>query len=767
MNSQLNTLLNTNAMKSFVLFPLFFVALLIAQPLSAQDYLPLLKIDINVDGTNLRNPMVGGLNAPQLCEADLNNDGIQDLFIFDRTGDVVLTYLNDGTNEVTDYRYDPYYIRNFPDSLAHWVLLRDFNNDGAMDIFAYSHVPGIDGVQVYEGYYQANELQFKRFNFYNNSNDLIYFDLATGGVTQLYVSTEDYPEVTDIDYDGDLDFITFGNGGGYIFLYENQSVEQGFGNDSLIFELKSTCLGGGYESGLTGCFDLVATPDSCATGLVGNADDRHAGSTILMFDEDNDQDKEIWLGDVNTPTVNRLYNGGNNQFAWWSDQDCTYPSYDTPAEVFNFPATFHLDVDNDGLKDFIVTPNADKNSEDDQNVWFYKNMTSNENPVFDYQKNTFLVEDMVDLGSGSRPVFVDYNADGLMDLIVGNESYWVFGGAKDARLFLFENIGTSSTPAYELVDDDYLGMSQFSGSNWAFAPTAGDMDNDGDIDLLIGEEFGALFYLENTAGPNQTFAFANPVFNYMNIDVGLASTPALVDLNRDGLMDIVVGERNGFLNYFQNQGTTGNPQFEADEDLAPNNSYLGEVDTRGFQSVEGYASPFFIDFDGSYMLFCGSNERGIMRYTGVEGNLTGAYNLAEDFYGNVRPGLKAHVAIAEITGDENLEMMVGNRRGGFACYGTTFQTDGSAPTNDFELSIDIDLSPNPTSEILKVKINANGQLGNSLLMTCYNSIGQVQFNKTCTRSRETIDVSALAAGIYFLEVGNGQQTVVKRFVKRN
>lgn len=754
-------------MKSFVLFPLFFVALLIAQPLSAQDYLPLLKIDINVDGTNLRNPMVGGLNAPQLCEADLNNDGIQDLFIFDRTGDVVLTYLNDGTNEVTDYRYDPYYIRNFPDSLAHWVLLRDFNNDGAMDIFAYSHVPGIDGVQVYEGYYQANELQFKRFNFYNNSNDLIYFDLATGGVTQLYVSTEDYPEVTDIDYDGDLDFITFGNGGGYIFLYENQSVEQGFGNDSLIFELKSTCLGGGYESGLTGCFDLVATPDSCATGLVGNADDRHAGSTILMFDEDNDQDKEIWLGDVNTPTVNRLHNGGNNQFAWWSDQDCTYPSYDTPAEVFNFPATFHLDVDNDGLKDFIVTPNADKNSEDDQNVWFYKNMTSNENPVFDYQKNTFLVEDMVDLGSGSRPVFVDYNADGLMDLIVGNESYWVFGGAKDARLFLFENIGTSSTPAYELVDDDYLGMSQFSGSNWAFAPTAGDMDNDGDIDLLIGEEFGALFYLENTAGPNQTFAFANPVFNYMNIDVGLASTPALVDLNRDGLMDIVVGERNGFLNYFQNQGTTGNPQFEADEDLAPNNSYLGEVDTRGFQSVEGYASPFFIDFDGSYMLFCGSNERGIMRYTGVEGNLTGAYNLAEDFYGNVRPGLKAHVAIAEITGDENLEMMVGNRRGGFACYGTTFQTDGSAPTNDFELSIDIDLSPNPTSEILKVKINANGQLGNSLLMTCYNSIGQVQFNKTCTRSRETIDVSALAAGIYFLEVGNGQQTVVKRFVKRN
>jgi len=766
MTKLLSNLLNLITMKSLVLFPMIFIAFLVTNPLSAQDFIPLLDIDITVDGTNLRNPMVGGLNAPQICEADLNNDGVQDLFIFDRTGDVVLTYINEGTNNVTDYQYAPYYIRNFPDSLAHWVLLRDFNDDGAMDIFAYSHVPGIDGVQVYEGYYQANELSFKRFDFYTNPNDLIYFELTSGSFTNLYVSTEDYPEVTDIDYDGDLDFITFGNGGGYIFLYENQSVEMGYGKDSLIFDLVSTCLGGGFESGLTGCFDLVNSPDSCATGLVGSADHRHAGSTILMFDDDNDQDKEIWLGDVNTPTVNALHNGGSNQFTWWSQQDCTYPSYDTPAQVFNFPASFYLDVDNDGLKDFIVAPNADKNSEDDQNVWFYKNTTSNENPVFSYQKNNLLVEDMVDMGSGARPVFADYNADGLMDLIVGNESFWVIGGAKDARLFLYENVGTSTVPAYELIDDDYLGMSQFSGSNWSFAPCLGDLDNDGDLDMLVGEEFGALFYLENTAGPNQTFEFANPVFNFGNIDVGLASTPTMVDLNRDGLMDIVIGERNGFLNYFQNQGSTGNPQFEADEEIAPNNSYLGEVDTRGFQSVEGYASPTFIDFNGSYMLFCGSNERGIVRYTNIEGNLAGPFNHAEDFYGNVRPGIRAHATLAEINGNDNLEIMIGNRRGGFAGYGTTFQTDGSSPTNDFEFSVDINLTPNPTTDILKVKITTSSQL-NNLKMTAYNSIGQLQFVKSCTRSRETIDVSNLAAGVYFLEVGSKEGTVVKRFVKRN
>jgi len=754
-------------MKSFALFPVMMVLFLMAHPLSAQVYLPLLDTEFMVDGAMLRNPMVGGLNAPQFCEADLNNDGIQDLFVFDRTGDVILTYINEGNTNETDYQYEPYYIRNFPDSLKHWVLLRDFNNDGAMDIFAYSHVPGIDGIQVYEGYYQANELQFKRFNFYNNNNDLIYFQLGTGGLTQVYVSTEDYPEVTDVDYDGDLDIVTFGNGGGYLYLYENQSVDMGYGKDSLVFDLVSTCMGGGYESGLSGCFDLVNDPDSCATGLAGSVDQRHAGSTILMFDEDNDQDKEVWLGDINTPTVNMLHNGGSNQFTWWTEQDCNFPTNDTPAQVFNFPASFYLDVDNDGLKDFVVAPNADKNSEDDQNVWFYKNTTSNENPVFNFQQNDFLVEDMVDMGSGARPVFVDYNADGLMDLIVGNESYWVFGGSKDSRLFLYENTGTSTTPAYELIDDDYLGMSQFSGSNWAFAPCAGDMDNDGDIDLLVGEEFGALFYLENTAGPNQTFAFANPVFNYMNIDVGLASTPAMVDLNRDGLMDLVIGERNGFLNYFQNQGTTGNPQFESDQEVAPNNDFLGEVDTRSFQSVEGYASPFFVDFDeGGYMLFCGSNKRGIIRYTNVEDNLMGAYNHVEDFYGEIRPGIKSHVTLANIDNNDNLEMMIGNRRGGISGYQSSFQTDGTTPTSTPDFSVDIEISPNPTAGMLTVKISTSSQIGN-LQMTCYNSIGQLQFNKECTRSRESIDVSALAAGIYFLEVGNGEGKVVKRFVKNN
>ncbi len=733
--------------------------------LTAQNSLIPLNAEFVVDGVNLRNPLVGGLNAPQFCEVDFNNDGVQDLFVFDRTGDVVLTYLNEGTNNEVDYQYSPEYINNFP-PLKHWVLLRDFNDDGAMDIFAYSHVPGIDGVQVYEGYYDGNELRFERFDFYNNPHDLIFFPLSSGNFTQLYVSTEDYPEVSDIDYDGDLDFITFSNGGGYIYLYENKSVDLGFGKDSLIYELDDTCLGGGYESGLTGCVSLSSSPDSCYTGFMGGGDERHAGSTLLMFDEDNDQDKEMWLGDVNTPTVNMLHNGGTNQQTWWSTQDCDFPSYDVSVEVFNFPANFYLDVDNDGKKDFIVAPNADKNSEDDQNVWFYKNTTDNLNPVFAYQKSTLFVEDMLDMGTGSRPVFVDYNADGLMDIIVGNETYYVIGGAKDARLFLYQNTGSASNPVFELVDDDYLGMSQFSGSNWSFAPAAGDIDGDGDVDLLVGEEFGALFFLENVAGPNTTFQFASPQFNYMGIDVGLVSTPSIIDLNRDGLMDIVVGERNGFLNYFENVGNIGNPQFGSDEDLPPNNSFLGQVDTRTPGSVEGYASPYFVDFEGDYMLFCGSNERGVIRYTNIDDNLSGAFTWDEDFFGNVATGIRTHPTLADVTSNNVLDLLIGNRRGGLSGYISGYNADGTLPVFSPDPLVSIDLFPNPASDLLTVQIDAKGTL-NQLKMKAYNSIGQLIFEKECTSLKEEISLNDWSAGVYFLEVGNDKINTVKRFVKYN
>ena len=93
---------------------------------------------LNINGDTLKNPWAGGLNAIQFSEIDLNLDGINDLFAFDRTGNRISTYINSGLANQIEYTYDPSYIQFFPKGLHDWVLLRDFNCDGKADIFASS-----------------------------------------------------------------------------------------------------------------------------------------------------------------------------------------------------------------------------------------------------------------------------------------------------------------------------------------------------------------------------------------------------------------------------------------------------------------------------------------------------------------------------------------------------------------------------------------------------------------------------------------------------
>ena len=87
---------------------------------------------------------------------------------------------------------------------------------------------------------------------------------------------------------------------------------------------------------------------------------------------------------------------------------------------------------------------------------------------------------MIDIGTGANPAFADVNADGLMDMVVGNSTFFLPGGNKDSRLFLYENIGSLNAPKYQLVDDDYLELSQYNSTSsyFNFSPTFGDLDHD-------------------------------------------------------------------------------------------------------------------------------------------------------------------------------------------------------------------------------------------------------------------------------------------------
>ena len=80
------------------------------------------------------------------------------------------------------------------------------------------------------------------------------------------------------------------------------------------------------------------------------------------------------------------------------------------------------------------------------------------------------------------------------------------------------------------------------------------------VDLLLGNADGTLIFYKNTSsGAVPVFVFSSP--NFQSIDIGNNSIPQIVDVNRDGKNDLLIGERSGVLNYFTNNSVGSNLLF--------------------------------------------------------------------------------------------------------------------------------------------------------------------------------------------------------------
>jgi hypothetical protein len=118
-------------------------------------------------------------------------------------------------------------------------------------------------------------------------------------------------------------------------------------------------------------------------------------------------------------------------------QDTNYPVYDVPAYIKQVSGPHYFDGNNDGNNDLIVA-NFMSEGEDRNNVWFYRNTTNNQTNVFSKVKERWLVDGMIDVGTGAHPVFFDVDQDGKKTLLVSND-YFYNNNNEKARIAYYRN----------------------------------------------------------------------------------------------------------------------------------------------------------------------------------------------------------------------------------------------------------------------------------------------------------------------------------------
>lgn len=729
--------------------------------LSAQLF-PGNGITVRENGIELPNPWLGGLDLPQFSGADINQDGREDLLIFDKKGNKTLVLLKDENGE---YRHAPNFEPFFPEMIQ-FALFRDYNCDGLVDIFSFNAAINApppngegQGIVVFKQKIVNGEIVFEEAVPFIEST----FD-QSGFLINLYLVAGDIPGIEDFDGDGDLDIVVFYLIGTSMPLYRNLSVESGYGCDSLIFETYSSCWGEFSESTSN---NLINFDISCKGGPVGQPipsnGPKHAGSSILAFDQNEDGKMDLLLGDVSYNTMVYLQNDASSLNAHMDSNtvDYSFPSYDTPANVEIFPAAYYVDVTNDGKKDLLVAPNSLTSHLNVNSSWLYEN-TGNPNDRFNFVQNDFLIDGTIDLGSYSYPFFFDHNGDGLQDLFVANGYIYNFLGNTIGTIYYYENVGSDTLPEFNLVSDDYMGWRSL-GLDF-MRPTFGDLDNDGDLDMVLGDANGLLHYFENEPiGANASFQA--PQLQYFNIDIGNKAHPQLVDVNQDGLLDLLIGREGsyGHIAYYWNYGTPEVPMFSAD---SMNNTF-GNIETSVTGFINGNSSPFLYERNGEVKIYVGSELGIISSYELNPDSLkSGSFELADAFLLPVRVGSRSTIQIIDINGDNGLDYFIGNARGGVSFYSEvgTDTTVIGIRENLSSNSFSFDLYPNPSSKLLNLEFS--GEKDSYYTIDCIDILGRHILRTSSDKNTLQIDVSNFENGVYYLKVSqNNSKTAVKSFIK--
>ncbi|WP_369178905.1 beta strand repeat-containing protein [Candidatus Thiodubiliella endoseptemdiera] len=351
----------------------------------------------------------------------------------------------------------------------------------------------------------------------------------------------------------------------------------------------------------------------------------------------------------------------------------------------------------------------------------------------------------IDVGGYSTPILADIDGDGDLDLVVGE---------RNGTLKYYQNTGTTSSPAYKAKTG---GNNPFNGIDVGgySSPTLADIDGDGDLDLVVGENNGTLKYYQNTSSTsNPAYEAKTGGSNPFNgIDVGYSSSPTLADIDGDGDLDLVVGENNGTLKYYQNTGTTSNPAYE-----------VKTGDSNPFNGIDvGYSSkPTLADIDGDGDLDLVVGEfYGTLKYyqnTGTTSNPAYEVKTGDDNpFNGIDVGDSSRPTLADIDGDGDLDLVAGKNDGILKYYYNQqpSSVDGQVPTFT-EKTSDTNVLGEPSNLVIEFSENIKTNGG---IVEIWNSAEKVATisitNANISDTTLTLNPNSLTSGVYYIKMASG------------
>jgi hypothetical protein len=538
---------------------------------------------LDESGREYALPFLGGFEAPRPHFIDIDGDGDLDLFVQELSNDLRFFENVGGANAPRyEWRTDKYQGLD----IGEWYRFVDVDADGRVDLLSEERTSHI---RFYRNSGTPTAPRFERVDSLRDSSG-----------RAIFMDRQNIPALVDVDCDGRLDLFV-GRVEGTVARYEAEAP----GSDRFVFVTEGwegieivgtlgpmTPGGGGAEEGELG----PASPTL-----------RHGANALAFADFDGDGDVDLFWGDFFEPGVLLIENVGRTCSAPSFEVEPVALPYADSVATSGYNAPVPVDFDGDGRLDFAMGVlggafNANRTSAD--NFYQWRRVAPDR---FELATRRFL--DGLDVGSESAPALVDLDRDGLLDLVVGSKIDP--RATETGLLFFFRNEGSARAPRLRLADtlrlaeaynqapafgdldgdgrtdlvlgtwsgdvlyfrgEDPQGAAGFAAdSTLAFRlprgsnamPTLGDLDGDGDLDLLVGQSNGALSFYRNDGTPTAP-RFELAAERLAEITTGRRSAPALVDLDADGLLDLVLGSEAGALTVLRNAGTPGAARFEED-----------------------------------------------------------------------------------------------------------------------------------------------------------------------------------------------------------